>query len=818
MGLAEKMSAEGVGHTGTYWNKKQMSRFWEQLPDKIRGSLEQPHRVMRLSSDDVPVTLTSGSTRRGTANKVYLFNDILAVVQGQVVADYSLALMWVCSNAVNQQANYKIHLQCPESELTLHCKDLKVKQTWLICLAETIGDALHIPVLCMNVLDNLLEQLKERHQLSYSYSSHADWKGGTYTGSWLNGEPHGKGEYGNSSNGIQYKGEFCNGKYHGNGMWLKCHWQMKGSEPVPTKFGKIRQYTGQWKAGLMDGFGVGRYINGDEYHGDWVAGMRQGYGHTTETSQAGSRYSGNWSKDQYDGYGIYDDKVRHYRYLGMFQNHCYHGTGIIITSTGTYCEAMFASNKILESHDTLLMDPNGRSFLGKVSGYFQLIGKGELTLHNSKIIGSFSGNWFEGKFQLNHASVDCNSGMENITGVDHRPPITHIDQRLCSITKASTEKWNSLFERSLRKLGFQHNDQSLHSENTLSIWNYWHLVSTQSKSSSPPMEVKSKNSPFKRSNSLPTRFNFKKHTTTVQESSSHPFPPDLKKSNGEQLHHMMKEYLEKAFADSEHHPLGILMKQLETVYHESYSGIGASRFLLPHGICDAKNIIKQLHNIVRLFFPRFAEDNQQLSMYGFKRSSSSNDPEDYVSIATGYNLLQPLVFTRIFPTLFTLYILQHEKDNQFYCRGLFSLNRLNPADLARQLECPMPFIKHLTADTESDVIKALHACSNKLSQISTLFTATEILAHMVSTFTEVEQKVLAPLLSDNKGLIGADDLLPMTIYVTIKASVPLLGAILHYLYDFAFEWHEDGGDYTVTNYEVIYHYIMDEGKRLQQHT
>ena len=43
-----------------------------------------------------------------------------------------------------------------------------------------------------------------------------------------------------------------------NGMWLKCHWQMKGSEPVPSKFGKIRQYTGQWKVGLMNGFGVAR--------------------------------------------------------------------------------------------------------------------------------------------------------------------------------------------------------------------------------------------------------------------------------------------------------------------------------------------------------------------------------------------------------------------------------------------------------------------------------------------------------------------------------------------------------------------------------
>ena len=151
------------------------------------------------------------------------------------------------------------------------------------------------------------------------------------------------------------------------------------------------------------------------------------------------------------------------------------------------------------------------------------------------------------------------------------------------------------------------------------------------------------------------------------------------------------------------------MKQLETVYHESYSGVGASRFLLPHGICDAKNMIRQLHNIVRLashfcgwgfsavlcvsifrlFFPRFADDNQLLSMYGFRRSGPTDDPDDYVSIATGYNLLQPLVFMRIFPTLFTLYILQHEKDNQFYCRGLFNLNRLNPSDLARQLECPM---------------------------------------------------------------------------------------------------------------------------------
>lgn len=85
------------------------------------------------------------------------------------------------------------------------------------------------------------------------------------------------------------------------------------------------------------------------------------------------------------------------------------------------------------------MDPNGRSFLGKIGGYFQLVGKvmrscdmcvmlchgyvqGELLHNMSKVTGIFSGNWFEGKFQITNGSVDCNAEMEAITGTDHHPP------------------------------------------------------------------------------------------------------------------------------------------------------------------------------------------------------------------------------------------------------------------------------------------------------------------------------------------------------------------------------------------------------------
>ena len=125
--------------------------------------------------------------------------------------------------------------------------------------------------------------------------------------------------------------------------------------------------------------------------------------------------------------------------------------------------------------------------------------------------------------------------------------ITHIDQRLCSITKASNEKWNSLFERSLRKLGLKHTQ---HSENTLSIWNYWHLVSSQSKTISPSMldkQSKIKNFPLKRSNSLPGRFkhHVDKYNTMSSLHETFPFSAEPKKSNGEHLHSLMKEYLEK---------------------------------------------------------------------------------------------------------------------------------------------------------------------------------------------------------------------------------------------------------------------------------
>ena len=60
----------------------------------------------------------------------------------------------------------------------------------------------------------------------------------------------------------------------------------------------------------------------------------------------------------------------------------------------------------------------------------------------------------------------------------------------------------------------------------------------------------------------------------------------------------IQTYVDKAFNTTDH-PLGNLMNRLELVYRQSYGGIGASKFLLPHAIAETHSIIQRMHSIVR---------------------------------------------------------------------------------------------------------------------------------------------------------------------------------------------------------------------------
>ena len=55
---------------------------------------------------------------------------------------------------------------------------------------------------------------------------------------------------------------------------------------------------------------------------------------------------------------------------------------------------------------------------------------------------------------------------------------------------------------------------------------------------------------------------------------------------------------------------------------------------------------------------------------------------------TGYGLLHSLVFTRLFPTLVTLYVLHHEENDARYQRGLNFLRDMDDERLAKFIRFP----------------------------------------------------------------------------------------------------------------------------------
>ena len=87
-------------------------------------------------------------------------------------------------------------------------------------------------------------------------------------------------------NGDKYEGGWLDNLRSGQGMLLLA---------VGDKY-RVR-YNGQWKEGLMWGFGVMYEENGDRYEGDFVNDLRHGNGRQTYNSQSTDGSGG----DVYEG-------------------------------------------------------------------------------------------------------------------------------------------------------------------------------------------------------------------------------------------------------------------------------------------------------------------------------------------------------------------------------------------------------------------------------------------------------------------------------------------------------------------------------------
>lgn len=147
------------------------------------------------------------------------------------------------------------------------------------------------------------------------------WRGGDYSGSTLNGMPHGKGKL-TYPDGAVYIGEFSHGEFSG-----------KGKSLMPDG----RVYEGEFSAGGANGQGVYTWPNGRKYVGAFQNDKMHGHG--VWTSPEGIKFTGEFRDDKmHKGTTEYPDGAR---YVGEFKNDVIEGRGTFTYPDGSRYEGEF---------------------------------------------------------------------------------------------------------------------------------------------------------------------------------------------------------------------------------------------------------------------------------------------------------------------------------------------------------------------------------------------------------------------------------------------------------------------------------------------
>ena len=102
------------------------------------------------------------------------------------------------------------------------------------------------------------------------------------------------------------------------------------------------RYTGEWKGGMRDGYGVQAWSDGARYEGNWLNNQAHGFG--TFYHVDGDTYEGEWQQDKANGKGTYT-QVSGALYEGEWKNDIQHGFGKEVWKDGSSYEGFYVFGK-----------------------------------------------------------------------------------------------------------------------------------------------------------------------------------------------------------------------------------------------------------------------------------------------------------------------------------------------------------------------------------------------------------------------------------------------------------------------------------------
>ncbi|XP_070694071.1 alsin-like [Pempheris klunzingeri] len=715
--------------------------FWKTHSGKTTEILRLPQRRVVCESSNRSLTLQNAG--RFSSHWFILFNDALVHTQGAIPSQslfsthhiYPLTCLWVKPVTEVNSGLHGIKITCPEESSTLVASTPQEKNKWLRSLNQAVDQVLGGG--CQGSSPGLTAMTRTA---SYTFTGEGRFKDAHYTGVWLAGRVHGRGTM-KWSDGRTYRGNFKNGLEDGYGECI-----------MPNKvLNKPDSYQGLWKDGKIHGFGKYMYASGEVYEGCFCNGQRHGYGMLSSGKMAkksSSVFIGQWVHDRKNGYGVYDDITRGEKYMGLWLDEQRHGSAVVVTQYGVYYEGTFRDNKM--SGLGLLVSDDDTVFHGEFSDDWTVNGKGVLSLANGDSLdGLFSGEWAAGLKVVGTYTKTAVSELDN----KERNSLL----RLGRYAVAAGQRWVCMFDECWSRLGC---DAAGRGERT-AAWENIAVTLTTARRHSPDLSRSQR-----------------KVLECLEFIPQHGEPVTIANYDN------IRRYLIKA-SETPLHPLGWLVETLVTAYRMTYVGVGSNRRLLRQAVQEVQAYLTHLYSIVRFLFPGLPDDGGIIpdapASPSKSRHNSSTSEQGSVVVVSCSSLLLPLLLPRLYPPLFTLYCLQEEQKEAQYWERILRLNKQPDQSLLSFLgvqEKFWPVWMSILGEKKQIVSSSKDACFvsavETLQQISTTFTPSDKLLVIQKTFEELTQEI-KPML-DGNFLWCMDDLLPLFLYVVLRARIRNLGA------------------------------------------
>ncbi|XP_061697615.1 alsin-like isoform X2 [Syngnathoides biaculeatus] len=714
--------------------------FWKTHSGKNTEGLRLPQRRVLCESSNRALTLQGAG--RFSNHWFILFNDALVHIQRASPPKglfsthrvYPVNLLWVKPLPENDSGCYAIKMSCPEETFILVASTPQEKNKWLHFLNQEVDR-----VLSGGGQGSPPGITAISRTASYTFTGDGRFKDAQYTGSWLAGRVHGRGTM-RWQDGRTYTGNFKNGLEDGYGECM-----------IPDKLlNKAGCYQGQWRDGKIHGFGIYRYATGEVYEGCFNEGQRHGYG-MLRSGKMDKTFSGvfigQWLCDKRSGYGVYDDITRGEKYMGMWSDDERHGSAVVVTQYGVYFEGNFRESKM--SGLGLLVSDDDTGFHGEFSEDWTVSGKGILSLANGDTLeGHFSGEWSTG---LKVDGIYTKLAADEIEDKDRKNFL------LGQYVVDAEVRWVCVFDECWRRLGC---DVAGRGER-MTAWENIAICISSARQHSPDLS---------------------RYQSKVLESlECIPHPTDAVTTTS---YENIRKYLAKA-CETPIHPLGWLVETLVTVYRMTYLGVESNHRLLREAVKELQAYVKHFYSIVRFLFPGLPEDGSVLpdtpvSPCRIRCSSFSEEPS-FVSVVSCSGLLLPLLLPQLYQPLFMLYCLHDEQQEAQYWERILRLNKQPDQSLlgflgVRQKFWPMWMSvlgeKKQIVSSSKDV--SFGCAVETLQQISTTFTPSEKLLLIQNTFEELTQEIKP--MQDGEFLWCMDDLLPLFLYIVVRAKIRNLGA------------------------------------------